>query len=93
MTIGVGVYGAAWDEKLFAAMDYDAFAVDGPGGGAVHADDALVVLAMKMRDEHVGVWGDGHLEEIEGAIGIVATFDKGDSYVSNADERMHFTPV
>jgi hypothetical protein len=91
--VGEGVYDSARDEELLARMNPDPFAVDGPGGDAVHTYDALVVLAVEVREDEMNLRGDGHLEEIEAALGLVATLEEGDTDVAETDEFVHVIPL
>jgi hypothetical protein len=47
--VGVGVGCAAGDEKGDAAADFAGFVVEGPGHGAIDAEDSFVVFAMEVR--------------------------------------------
>jgi hypothetical protein len=84
-----GVHDSAWNEQLFSPAELRLLAIDGPRHNAVHADDALVILAMQVRDDRVGMRRDGYLEEIQRTIGLVATFEEGDDHFTNANEFMH----
>ncbi len=49
------------------------------------AEDGLVVLAMDVRERKASVGRDGQLEEIEGAVGLVAGLDEGDAHFAYTD--------
>ena len=91
--VGEGVDDSARDEELFSRMNLNLFAIDGPSGDAVHTDDALVVLAVEVREDEMNLRRDGHLEEIEAALGFVTTLEEGDADIAEADEFVHVTPV
>src|SRR5271170_4670228 len=91
LVVEAGVDGAAWDVELLARVKGDAALIDDPGSDAVHGEDGFVGDAVQVRDVELGVRRDDELEEVGGALGLVATLEKGDAEFADLDGLVHRT--
>ena len=70
---------AAGDVELLGGSEVAVLTVENPVCVAIDAEDGFVVVAMEVRDERLRVGRDGQLVEVEGALGFVSAFEKGDA--------------
>jgi hypothetical protein len=80
---------SAWDIELLRGSQVAMLAVEYPVGDAVEAHDGFVVVAMEVREKGARVRREDEFVEIEGSLGLVAAFDKGDTEVADLDRFVH----
>jgi hypothetical protein len=87
--VGKEVGRATGYEEGGAATDLSGLVEEGPGHGAVDAEDGLIVLAVEMGKRNAGVGRDGDFEEIAGPAGFVARLEEGNAHLADADSIVH----
>ena len=83
---------SAWNRETFSWMNEKNLAVHCPGRDAVHPEDPLVIVKVRVGNDDTGGGRNGELKDIQRIRSFVACLEERDIHPAHMDGLVHVRP-